>query len=953
MEPARPRILDGFPTPVAYSYGLVFDRDRSPSVRRWALCFTEYQALRLIGLTLAGQYLRADLAGIDFEKDKAAQTAVEKLNTAIAGIRAPFFSDWITLVETLRRRLPALKLTPFFPGFDRALDVLKGREPRPFTLPGEPELDPLRAILALRNHTAHGGVPDERLAAQHLDAYVPVLHQVLDAFDFLGEARILVLEGPAGGIESGRAMVRELRGATPGPAQLRDLPDALVDAFGESTAVLLGPDERAEPIFPLLNPQPQYRPQNDQEAIYLYDGHYGIRVETKGEAVEKGYIHYLGVHHRLMDTPSCARLKELLARKKLEFSLPKEKVAPWTIAETAADYSRYITLAEMLGTKYLPECYVPFPDLERHFDAFLAARPPRVGLVLTGLAGSGKSAFLAHRVERLLRPPADGIPQDQDVRENPNLVFFLRGNGIAPRPGGVSLYRDIAEKLGIATTPGKGIATFGELLDHLHQKWKDDRVAGRWLILVVDGLNEAPEPRAVLAEALTMIEAAARFPWCKIVVSTRLEWLTIWSGKQLAQEASPLERARRCLYYDEARGQQGQPPEPVLGVELFTTEQAEAVYGRYQAEARTSGGYRVPACPTPWPALAPATRGLLANPLYLHLFMETFDGRPAEALTGVPDLFRRYVDQAVREHPGLSASIEAVIGHLRADLSRPTADLTDDDVNAIRVAWARSLTVAECQQRLHPVEDLAHEGWVHKRVREEGGGYRFTFQAVAEYLVYLNLRRSRPAGEDELAYWSRRAAPATVFPEYAGSFGFLFRDWSRQGSLGLAARIVETSPSWFADALVGLLVEQARVEHAPGQASPSARSAARALADVGGQLTAQTLDRAGIKLCETRYAQEAAIYYQECIRIREALWAATPGDVGIGDGLGGSLTNSGNVLCDTDRVAEAERAHRRSVEIYEALWAANPENVGIGAGLGAALTNLGTLISVAGWVKLR
>src|SRR5262249_9656937 len=130
MEPARTRIQNDFPTPVAYSYALIFDRKRSPSVRRWALCFTEYQTLRLIGLTLVSQYLRSNLAGIDFEKDKAAQTAVEKLNTAIAGIRAPFFSDWITLVETLRSRLPALKLTPLFPGLDRALEALSRREPR-------------------------------------------------------------------------------------------------------------------------------------------------------------------------------------------------------------------------------------------------------------------------------------------------------------------------------------------------------------------------------------------------------------------------------------------------------------------------------------------------------------------------------------------------------------------------------------------------------------------------------------------------------------------------------------------------------------------------------------------------------------------------------------------------------------------------------------------------------
>jgi hypothetical protein len=162
--------------------------------------------------------------------------------------------------------------------------------------------------------------------------------------------------------------------------------------------------------------------------------------------------------------------KELLARRHVALDLPKEKVAPWTIAETAFDYSRHITLAGMLGTKYLPECYVPFPEIERHFDAFLAAGPPRAGLVLTGLAGSGKSAFLAQRVERLMGPVAGGNPQDPDVREKANLVFFLRGNGIAPRAGGISLYRDIAEKLGIATASGEGIATFGELLDHLDQK---------------------------------------------------------------------------------------------------------------------------------------------------------------------------------------------------------------------------------------------------------------------------------------------------------------------------------------------------------------------------------------------------------------------------------------------------------------------------------------------------
>jgi tetratricopeptide (TPR) repeat protein len=950
VDSARSRILDDFPTPVAYTYSLIFDEGRNASVRRWALCFTEYQALRLIALPLVGQYLRADLSGIDFLKDKASENALRSLNKAIAGIRAPFFSDWITLVETLRDWMPTLGLTPLFPSLAPALKQIKAGEPREFDLSGERKLAPLRAILALRNGTAHGAIPDEAEAARHLEVYLPVLHQVLDAFDFLGESRLLVRQARPEEPVRREETVRELRGVRPGEPIELELSDDQVAAFLESPAVLVGPDGRVEPLYPLLNPQPEIRPGDDRETIYLYDGHHGKRVETKGETVEKGAIHYLGVHHRALDTPSCTRMKELLLRRQVDFFLPKEKVAPWTIAETAADYSRNLTLAEMRGSKYLPGCYVPFPELERHFDAFLAARPPRAGVVLSGLAGSGKSAFLAQRVARLLEPDRDAIPQDPDVRDNPNLVFFLRGSGIAPRAGGLSLYRDVAEKLGISTHPGSGIATFGELLAHLNTKWKDDRVAGRRLILVIDGLNEAPEPRAMLAEALAMIVAAGSYPWCKIAVSTRLEWLRVWSDKMTAQESAPLEQARRFLYHDETRDRPGQPADPVLTVEPFTLDQAAEVYAHYRASAGTAKGVPVPACTTPWEALPAATRTLLINPLHLHLFMETFDGRPAEEVATIPALFRTYVDGAVREHPGLNTSIEAVIGHLRADLSRPSADLSDDDVNTIRATWAQTLTDAERQQRLHPVEDLAHEGWVHKRVREEGGGYRFTFQRVAEYLVYLDLRNSRPKAEDERTYWTRRAAPNPVFPEYAGAFAFLLRDWSRERKLGLAARIVETSPSWFDDVLVGFLIEQAQIEHAPGQTSPHARAAADALAENGGQWTARTLYNAGCDLMSTRFAPEAAIYYQESLSIREALWRENPSNIALGDGLGGALNNLGTLLRDAGRVDDAEAAYRRAVTLAEALWRENPSNVSIGDTLGLALNNLGTLLSDAGRV---
>src|SRR3989442_9021032 len=87
MDSDRSRVLDAFPYPVAYPYSLIFDDSDKPSNRRWALCFTVYQLLRLVCLPLVSQYLRDAI-------DTNARDSVTALNRAIAAIRSPFFSDW-------------------------------------------------------------------------------------------------------------------------------------------------------------------------------------------------------------------------------------------------------------------------------------------------------------------------------------------------------------------------------------------------------------------------------------------------------------------------------------------------------------------------------------------------------------------------------------------------------------------------------------------------------------------------------------------------------------------------------------------------------------------------------------------------------------------------------------------------------------------------------------------
>ena len=57
MDRPLPRVLTDFPYPIAYPYSLIFDAGDTPSNRRWALCFTEYQLLRMVCLPLVSQYL--------------------------------------------------------------------------------------------------------------------------------------------------------------------------------------------------------------------------------------------------------------------------------------------------------------------------------------------------------------------------------------------------------------------------------------------------------------------------------------------------------------------------------------------------------------------------------------------------------------------------------------------------------------------------------------------------------------------------------------------------------------------------------------------------------------------------------------------------------------------------------------------------------------------------------
>ena len=176
-----------------------------------------------------------------------------------------------------------------------------------------------------------------------------------------------------------------------------------------------------------------------------------------------------------------------------------------------------------------------------------------------------------------------------------------------------------------------------------------------------------------------------------------------------------------------------------------------------------------------------------------------------------------------------------------------------------------------------------------------------------------------------------------VFPEYAGAFAFLFRDWAAAGCLDLAGTLLERGQPWLVDVMTAFLLEQARTDYVPGRGSPAAESAARALSQSGGSRTADSLAAAGHRLMATRLARAATTFYEAAVALQGVLYRANPENVEISVGLGASLNDLGALQRASGRARGAETSYRRSGEILEALWQANPGNDIIGGVLGTVV----------------
>ena len=226
-------------------------------------------------------------------------------------------------------------------------------------------------------------------------------------------------------------------------------------------------------------------------------------------------------------------------------------------------------------------------------------------------------------------------------------------------------------------------------------------------------------------------------------------------------------------------------------------------------------------------------------------------------------------------------------------------------------------------------------------MRAEGGGHRFVFQAVTEYLIYWALAQARPPGEDEVAYWRRRAAPTSVFAEYAGAFQVLLRDWISRGSVDRIAPLLQQAPGWLEGQLVRALIDVARASHLPGRGSPVAEAVGAALAQTTGSGVAWALVTAGAELGATRFAASGLPYVRAGCTVASAGRGTTHdvGDVDRAAFLIQSLTRHANILDDEGATDQAVATYRQAIEIYQA----HPLRAGLEIRVARTLVELATV----------
>jgi tetratricopeptide (TPR) repeat protein/energy-coupling factor transporter ATP-binding protein EcfA2 len=937
--------LEHLPFPVAHPLSFALDASLLTEKRLSNTVFASYQAMRLVGLILLADYF-------------ACSVSSPSLASAIRGLRTPHWYEWSMLCD---------KLAAFWSGEDgqarperethfpalvrgwKAVNRKKGGLPAAWAsalenLPGleGPARNPNDALWKARNDLAHrrGTRTAEEAWDRDLLARLLPLAQI--------EAETLF---PTGTITLVRALAKDpLRGIhLTGPHQelrflVTDLSPAWSSLF-EHTEVAALAMGSGIPLYPLIVSIEAEGPGSPAitglaEQIALLEGSRPKQLEL------------LGVRHYHQRPDLIQPFIDALAQKDTSFGLERRETRPWDLPAWAEFHSRE-ALEALRGRKYFPECY-----LERTgVDDVVAARLQESGkaLLLLGEAGSGKSSLLARLAESLLR--------EQEVAENPaapsqarDTVIFLSGRaltGDATLTGRRILAEAVLARAGIRSGAFSDLTDFAQSLAPLVSQ---DSVQNRKVWIILDALNEADRFTDLLKALDDFLPSLGRHPWLRLIFSIRSG---AWHALQTRHDA--LARHGHLMgnlaFLQGFRDEASLEEQPFLEIRPFTLEgEGRAAYEKRQL------GLPNRAARIPYDSLAPGIRSLLLDPLHLHLFHETYQGRasgPSELEES--DLFAGYLDGILRDQGTLKTVIDR-IGAWMFEARKPELPLniSDEWIDA----WRREngYESAACVSKLDPIEELVAVSLL-LRPTEEGFGvdrkqvaYQFSHQRLCEQVLVRHLMariapRTLPTGE-EMLQWCHCASGPPAFAELGGAVAILARRMVVQGEgVALVALLDFKDPGQMTSQVLGAAIRALGPAWGPDEKGrPEIAALPRALEKrlhTNVLIWASIFEVAAWKATEwlTRSGFSWAAMAVETLRLDAArrIFAIDPGIRSFGWLYSFALRRSGALALKVGRMEEASILFQECYELCRKLAEAEPGHADRKRDLRHALREMGSL----------
>ena len=358
---------------------------------------------------------------------------------------------------------------------------------------------------------------------------------------------------------------------------------------------------------------------------------------------------------------------------------------------------------------------------------------------------------------------------------------------------------------------GGAFVDLDDLFHHLDAT-ADEDLASDWRVwLILDALNEADRYTDLLRALDDILPSVARYPWLRLVVSLRsgAYHALAQRHRELLQHGSEvLANARFLASFSDARDKDV----PYLDLRPFTLEEVATAYALRQRRRPEQS------CPVPHDRLEPGLRVLLAQPLYLHLFHETFRGRtvPPQGLDE-SRLLAAYLDRLELDLPGIATHL-ARLGKLMVERRSPVLPIAEADAWVAEWRFRLGAENALRVVKLDPVEELVAASLLMRPAEEGEGaerrmtGYGFTQQRLCEQVLLRELRRrihprALPIGEELLA-WARQAdgpdvGEADDFHELTGALETIAAELSLAGRGEVLAALLELEGETVRTRLIG------------------------------------------------------------------------------------------------------------------------------------------------------